>query len=270
MAETKSSKTEQNSPLRPSINKWHRLQELEDQVRDKTPDQIARDMLAREMMTERERGHRAVDKLTGLYAPFLFEESLEREIEGVLRSRTFMQPTSGLGLVLLDIDDFKVFNKRRGKPIGDKVLSNAGGVVKKTVRKRDLAFREGGEEFAIIMPYDNLLEKPTSQTEPSERIRKAVAKSSTDEGDRVTVSNGTTVYMLGDSPKEMYMRADRARRIAKQLGKNRSVKTYLEKGKLLARDLTYGDLYEVTITEREKDEGKKEEILELAPVAQVA
>ncbi len=57
-----------------------------------------------------------------------------------------------LGLLLLDLDHFKQINDQRGHLVGDHVLANVGAVLRSVLRARDFAGRNGGEEFAILLP----------------------------------------------------------------------------------------------------------------------
>src|SRR5277367_485607 len=86
------------------------------------------------------------DALTGLYNRRLFGESFEKELN---RARRYGQP---LGLVILDLHRFKEVNDTHGHPRGDEVLRAAAATLKKALRTSDVAFRIGGDEFALILP----------------------------------------------------------------------------------------------------------------------
>jgi len=86
------------------------------------------------------------DHLTGLANMRAFISILERELE---RSRRFDTP---LGLVMLDIDDFKKVNDTYGHQQGDEVLAQVAGVLRDLSRDLDAPARYGGEEFAVILP----------------------------------------------------------------------------------------------------------------------
>src|SRR5205823_7377832 len=90
------------------------------------------------------------DELTGLYNLRHFHESLDGEIE---RSRRFEQP---VGLMMLDIDDFKVINDTYGHQQGDLVLIEVGRVLRDLSRDIDEPARYGGEEMAVILPQTDL------------------------------------------------------------------------------------------------------------------
>jgi len=86
------------------------------------------------------------DPLTGLYNRRLFNETFEKELT---RARRYAHP---LSLVILDLHRFKEVNDKHGHPRGDEVLKAAATTLKKTLRSSDLAFRIGGDEFALLLP----------------------------------------------------------------------------------------------------------------------
>ncbi|MDO9514642.1 MAG: diguanylate cyclase [Syntrophales bacterium] len=87
-----------------------------------------------------------IDDLTQLYNSRHFHFQLKLEMD---RSIRYKQP---LTLLLLDLDNFKVFNDTYGHVEGDQVLWRLGQVLKSTLRETDFACRYGGEEFTIILP----------------------------------------------------------------------------------------------------------------------
>lgn len=86
------------------------------------------------------------DPLTGLYNRRIFNESFERELN---RAKRYSLP---LGLVIMDMHRFKEVNDKHGHPRGDEVLRVAAATLKTALRTSDLAFRIGGDEFALILP----------------------------------------------------------------------------------------------------------------------
>jgi len=86
------------------------------------------------------------DPLTGLYNRRIFSESFERELN---RAKRYSLP---LGLVIMDMHRFKEVNDKHGHPRGDEVLRVAAATLKTALRTSDLAFRIGGDEFALILP----------------------------------------------------------------------------------------------------------------------
>lgn len=86
------------------------------------------------------------DPLTNLYNRRYMEQVLEREIQRAARAH------SSVGLVMLDLDNFKQFNDRYGHDAGDSVLRRLAHSLVSEVRHEDVVCRYGGEEFAVIMP----------------------------------------------------------------------------------------------------------------------
>lgn len=86
------------------------------------------------------------DPLTGLYNYRMLRESLRREAE---RSTRFGHR---LCLLVLDLDRFKEVNDSYGHAAGDAVLAEFARRLRAEVREVDLAFRQGGEEFVLLLP----------------------------------------------------------------------------------------------------------------------
>lgn len=86
------------------------------------------------------------DVLTGLANRGAFDRSLAVEIERAQRQGT------PLGLIIADLDRFKLINDQQGHQAGDTVLREMGDLLREDLRGFDVAARYGGEEFVILMP----------------------------------------------------------------------------------------------------------------------
>jgi diguanylate cyclase (GGDEF)-like protein len=86
------------------------------------------------------------DELTKLYNWRHFHKVLEIE---TARARRYHRP---LSLAILDVDRFKDCNDKFGHNSGDRVLRSLAGAMTSYLRKIDMSFRYGGDEFAVIMP----------------------------------------------------------------------------------------------------------------------
>ncbi|HUR15111.1 MAG TPA: GGDEF domain-containing protein [Mycobacteriales bacterium] len=155
------------------------------------------------------------DALTGLKNRRAFEETLAVELERAARTG------ETVALVIGDLDHFKAINDDFGHPTGDEVLRRAAKAVEGAVRRVDVPFRIGGEEFAVIVPATDL---PSAHL-LAERVREAVAAEFTTGGPReVTMSVGVAAYPEhGPDAVSLMAHADNACYQAKARGRNRSV-----------------------------------------------
>lgn len=124
--------------------------------------------------------------------------------------------------LLIDIDHFKQINDNYGHSAGDQVLIKVAAAMQKALRRYDILFRYGGEEFVVIFPELTLAEARIS----AERIRQICAELplSTEDGQqiRLTLSGGLTALQEMDSDADRLLkRADAALYQAKGNGRNR-------------------------------------------------
>lgn len=130
---------------------------------------VGRRILAHELAlrSERDTFHAQAlrDGLTGLYNRVAILEHLERDLSRAGRDG------SSVGVMMADIDHFKLFNDRHGHLVGDEVLREVGRRMRRTVRRYDSVGRYGGEEFLLLFPgCDRSLTMMLA-----ERIRRAIA-----------------------------------------------------------------------------------------------
>jgi two-component system, cell cycle response regulator len=104
------------------------------------------------------------DNLTSLFNQRHLMICLHQEIERTQRTQL---PTS---LILLDIDHFKKINDTHGHAVGDQALMHLAKLLRNAVRKLDIPCRQGGEEFAVILPSTPIL----VAKQIAERIRQAL------------------------------------------------------------------------------------------------
>jgi diguanylate cyclase (GGDEF)-like protein len=158
------------------------------------------------------------DDLTGLASHGHFQEVLSSEMEQV---RRYQYP---VGLIMLDIDDFKSVNDIYGHLQGDLVLRYVADALRDSSRDVDLAARYGGEELALILPHTDL----DGAFELAERARTAIEARAIPrlEGDgtlSITVSVGVAASSAGDKD-DLIAAADNALYMAKHAGKNCTVR----------------------------------------------
>jgi len=164
---------------------------------------------------ERYRELSIIDDLTQLYNSRHFYSQLQMEL-GRIERREYP-----LTLLLLDIDDFKVFNDTYGHIEGDRVLVRLGQVIKKCLRKEDSAYRYGGEEFTIILPMTTKEEGAVTAERVREELRKENFSSVPDKEIYLTVSIGLAQYEKNESIKSFVNRVDHFMYRSKKNGKDR-------------------------------------------------
>jgi len=86
------------------------------------------------------------DHLTRLYNRRYFMNRAGEEIERSLRHQ------APLSVLMVDIDNFKVFNDTYGHATGDRVLQTVARAMQDALRTSDICARHGGEEFAVLLP----------------------------------------------------------------------------------------------------------------------
>jgi diguanylate cyclase (GGDEF)-like protein/PAS domain S-box-containing protein len=113
-------------------------------IRDVTERNQAKDALLRSEAHLREQSVR--DHLTGLFNRRYLEETLDRELLRATRRG------ASVGIILLDVDHFKLYNDVSGHAAGDAVLRELGSLLLANVRGEDIPSRYGGDEFTVVMP----------------------------------------------------------------------------------------------------------------------
>jgi diguanylate cyclase (GGDEF)-like protein len=130
--------------------------DLEQRVQERTAlleDTIAKleEALASAEELRKELREQAIrDPLTGLFNRRFLEESMGQELARARRT------DSNLGVIMLDIDDFKLLNDTRGHEAGDSQLREVAQVLMSNIRAGDVACRLGGDEFIVILPGASL------------------------------------------------------------------------------------------------------------------
>lgn len=154
-----------------------------------------------------------IDKLTGTYTRKYFEIEINKIInESRCEQKSF-------GLMIVDLDNFKLVNDTYGHRVGDEVLSKVGNYIRKNLRKTDIVARYGGEEFIIILK--NVMEEQALKI--GEKIREGIANLYIPIiNNNITISIGLSMFPNHSQFKEeLIIKADQALYIAKDKGKNR-------------------------------------------------
>ncbi|MGA2215352.1 MAG: diguanylate cyclase [Bryobacteraceae bacterium] len=186
------------------------------QVRLRAGNRLVR--LQAELLAAREalREQATRDSLTHLWNRNAILEALSREL-----ARAWRQ-SSPLGVVMVDLDNFKHINDNHGHLAGDVMLREAARRMQNGVRQYDSVGRYGGEEFLILLPNCGEVEAYSQ----AERLRKQLCQAEARIDDtllRITASFGVTAALPGEpwTPEGLLRKADEALYIAKKSGRNR-------------------------------------------------
>jgi diguanylate cyclase (GGDEF)-like protein len=157
----------------------------------------------------------ATDALTGLPNRRYFDEYC-----ALLARRR--RAEDAIGILMVDIDRFKVLNDRHGHAVGDEVLRAVAGAIAGAVREDDVPARYGGEEFAVVLRNPSRDEA----VDVGERIREAVRGLDLSRFGvgAASVSVGAAVADEPGRPiSEVIERADKALYGAKRAGRDRVI-----------------------------------------------
>jgi diguanylate cyclase (GGDEF)-like protein len=156
------------------------------------------------------------DPLTELLNRRAFDQNLEHAVlQWERHRRAFV-------LLLGDVDHFKLINDRFGHPVGDEVLRQMAARIRSALRKSDLAFRIGGEEFAVLLTETSL----KAGAEVANKLRRRIDE------DPMILPAGQTIFPTmsfgvggpgAPTPAALMAQVDRALYQAKNLGRNRVV-----------------------------------------------
>ncbi|MCW5299590.1 diguanylate cyclase [Herbaspirillum lusitanum] len=159
------------------------------------------------------------DGLTSIANRRYFDDYLNAEWK---RAKRVQQEIS---LLLIDVDNFKLYNDNYGHVAGDQVLKNVARAMEASaVRSSDLSARYGGEEFAVILPGTDA----EGARAAGEKLREMVealhighAHSITSEWVTVSIGAATVIPKEEQTQSDLIRLADKRLYKAKQRGKNR-------------------------------------------------
>ncbi len=142
------------------------------------------------------------------------------------------------GIVMIDLDDFKIVNDTLGHQTGDRLLREIAGAIRHAARETDAVFRYGGDEFVVILPRTDA----PGLAAAADRVLLAVAAVGGPgsawgaAGVQISASIGTAFFPDdGATPEEVLLAADRACFVAKRRGRG-NVAT-ADEGRALASDI---------------------------------
>ncbi|HZW25630.1 MAG TPA: EAL domain-containing protein [Gallionella sp.] len=162
---------------------------------------------------ERRLNHMAMyDELTGLPNRTLFRDRLSLAMAS--------RQGYSIGLLLIDLDNFKAINDTLGHTVGDALLKRVGESIRSLLREEDMVARLGGDEFVVVLQN---VSQPDDLDRAAARILRAISTPMIVEGNQlyINASMGISVYPGdGDDYGTMLRNADTAMYYAKSQGRN--------------------------------------------------
>ncbi|MEF3191283.1 MAG: GGDEF domain-containing protein, partial [Campylobacterales bacterium] len=175
-------------------------------------------ILESKMLMEKLRESSLRDSLTGLYNRKFLDEYIEKAAAQTLRDK------SRLGILMIDIDHFKMVNDTYGHDVGDLVLKTVAKTIRENLRESDLVVRYGGEEMMVIL---HAVSDEVSMMQVAEKIRLKVAENKIKVGSETlikTISIGGALFPIqANTIWKAVKYADVALYNAKHSGRNKVV-----------------------------------------------
>ncbi|MCG6342747.1 diguanylate cyclase [Vibrio fluvialis] len=193
------------------------LAELEHDIKA-VMSRLAKEITCREQVEKQLLTLATQDKLTGAYNRHKWEEQINMQLNLAQRGGY------PFGLILLDVDYFKRVNDQFGHQVGDQLLKRMVSELQQRIRSTDMLFRLGGEEFAILLPMQDI----ESACKLAESLRSQMELLQVYNLPAFTISVGVTSYHDMDSEASIFRRADMALYRAKAQGRNQVVQQLTE------------------------------------------
>ena len=172
----------------------------------------------------------ALDGLTRLYNRKRLEEKITEEND--IRKRYDKARQLDYSMAFIDLDNFKHYNDAYGHPVGDLLLREFAGLLKRIIRKTDFAARYGGDEFLLLLPGTNIegacilasriKNELIKEKQFQEKIEELIGKPLALDDKGLSCSMGIA-YMPNDDDTDLWetlKRADDCLRETKRSGKN--------------------------------------------------
>ena len=155
------------------------------------------------------------DELTGLYNYRYFQQQLQKMIED------YRQDGSKIGLIMIDLDNFKLYNETMGNFSGNILLRTVSDMIRSNLDKGDFAVRYGGDEFIVVTPF----QESSQVINKAEKIRKEINTISEETlGSEWRLSASLGIALFPDQAKDrqsLLQKADEALYKAKITNGNR-------------------------------------------------
>jgi len=176
-------------------------------------DETEKNLVINEVVLQKELA--LIDPLTGLFNRRYLDEKFFNDFKEDLEQ-------DDLGILFIDLDNFKQVNDVFGHLVGDEVLRTVSQTILHNIRSNDYAIRYGGEEIIVLLK--NIIKDELHKM--AERIRILTESSSTRHTKHnltTTISIGATLHKPKDQIYQTIHRADLAMYQAKRLGKNQTI-----------------------------------------------
>jgi diguanylate cyclase (GGDEF)-like protein/PAS domain S-box-containing protein len=183
-------------------------------IRNITKQKQVQDALLKSEAAFREQSMR--DHLTGLFNRRYLEETLKRELLRAKRKNILV------GIIMLDIDNFKHYNDTFGHAAGDVILKELGKVILEHVRSDDIPSRYGGDEFIIVLPDASLEVVRERAEEIREDVHEVIIQFHGKVLKNCTISMGAAIFPKNGSTYETLLKSvDKALYQAKVEGRDK-------------------------------------------------
>ena len=157
-----------------------------------------------------------VDDITGLYNRRYFYENLERVCDIYDRRDSDVS----FSLIAIDVDGMKYINDQYGQPRGDDVLRHVATSMLTAIRKSDICFRTGGDEFTVLLPDCDKTDAVNIAKTISNNVSNQAVPVGDSKFEKITISAGISTYVKGADISEIISAADRKLYKSKRNGKN--------------------------------------------------
>jgi diguanylate cyclase (GGDEF)-like protein len=157
------------------------------------------------------------DGLTGLANRRHFNRVVAHEWRRAMRNAT------PVALLMIDADDFKLYNDSHGHQAGDQLLQAIAASIMATSRRpSDLGVRFGGDEFALLLPDTSLDDAATLAGQLRDDLAARCGADAAKEQGRLSIGVASLVPTMDGNHHDLIAAADKALYQAKRLGRNRT------------------------------------------------
>jgi len=157
------------------------------------------------------------DGLTGLSNRWHFDDTIRKEWRRARRDRT------PVALLMIDADEFKIYNDTHGHQAGDQLLKVIGEAISASIRRgTDLGARYGGDEFAALLPGTSLEGAAAVAQNIREHFNRVCREKGLADGAKMSIGGACLIPERGAVHATLLTAADEALYRAKDGGRNRT------------------------------------------------